>query len=107
MEARWENFATTLIEKYKIEDGYFNSLSDESPQYFADKIEIACGGAPRRRAIEEALRALSIIGDQKVVPLLERLPVYQFPYENGENEQKLKSVFAKAKDTIELIQNQK
>jgi len=107
LEARWKDFATSLIEKYKIKDSYFNSLSDESPQYFANKIEAACGGAPRRKAIQEALRALGIIGDQKVMPLLERFPVYQFPYENREDdEQKLKPVFAKAKDTIELIQNQ-
>jgi hypothetical protein len=107
LATRWENFATTLIEKYKIEDGYFNSLEDESLQYFAQKIEDACGGAPRRRAIEETLRALSIRGDKKVIPLLERLPVYQFPYNGREDdEQELKPVFAKAKYTIESIQNQ-
>jgi hypothetical protein len=104
LEILWQKFASDLIEKYQIRDTYFNSLTDESPQYFAEKIEQVCGGVSRRRAIEGALNALSIIDDEKVMPLLERLPVYQFPYENKEDsEQSLKSVFSKAKAILELM----
>ncbi|MGA2681347.1 MAG: hypothetical protein ABSF44_06040 [Candidatus Bathyarchaeia archaeon] len=98
----WADFAKILIKKWNITDTYFFDDSDDaSPQYVSSTIENVCGGIHRRTAIDGVLKALSIIGDQKVIPLLQRLPVYQFPYEN----ESLKPVFENAKETIALIQN--
>jgi hypothetical protein len=99
----WTEFAKIIIKKWNITDAYFFDDSDDaSPEYVASHIESAVGHVPRRHAIEGVLKALGIIGDVKVIPLLERLPVYQFPHEG---ESPLIPVFEKAKETIESIQN--
>lgn len=49
----------------------------------------------RRTAVEGALKALSIIGDTKVIPFLEKLPLVHLKKEEP--------LFIKAKETIEKI----
>jgi len=70
----------------------------------------------RRQAVEGVLKALSIIGDRRVIPLLQRLPIYQFHYEYEDDyffqfpsgdkfEGDRPPLFEKVKETIDIILN--
>ena len=67
------------------------------PRYNSVDSEIESFLSSRRTAVEGALKALSIIGDTKVIPFLEKLSLSQPRKED------IESLFIKAKETIEKI----
>ena len=60
----------------------------------------------RRCAVEGTLKALSITGDPKAIPVLQRLPIYDYDIRTEEllDEPKV-PLFEKARETIERIQS--
>ena len=108
-------YATVLIAKWGI------TKSWRVPEWIAGsstinkwiREEIEKKGRATRDAVQGVLKALSIIGDRRVIPLLRRLPIYRFHYEyygisllyDGARASDRPPLFEKVKETIDIIQN--